>query len=117
MEKTFVNFTNHPSAQWSDRQRREALKYGNIQDIPFPDVDPLGDHDYIDGLADSCIRHILKFRPGAVLCQGEFCLAYQVIKRLQARGVLVLAACSERIADEIGGKKISSFVFRQFRDY
>ena len=55
MEKTFVNFTNHPSAQWSDRQRREALKYGNIQDIPFPDVDPLGDHDYIDGLADSCI--------------------------------------------------------------
>lgn len=114
---SFINFTNHPSALWDERQRAEALKYGTIRDIPFPAVEPLGDTAYIEKLASFYINAILELCPKAVLCQGEFCLAYHEIKGLQEKGILVLAACSERIVTETGGKKTATFIFRQFRRY
>lgn len=43
MEKAFVNFTNHPSEYWEEKQLKEALKYGKIYDLPFPAIDPWGD--------------------------------------------------------------------------
>ncbi len=46
-----VNFTNHPSSQWGERQLREAEKYGDIVDVPFPAVDPEEDEAYIGVLA------------------------------------------------------------------
>lgn len=93
------------------------MEYGEIVDIPFPPVDPRGDESYIDGLAGQCVRQILQYHPYAVLCQGEFCLAYQVITRLREEGIQVLAACSERIVKEEGQKKEIVFVFEQFRKY
>ena len=36
----FVNFTNHPSGSWGAAQRRAAQVYGEILDLPFPDVPP-----------------------------------------------------------------------------
>ena len=113
----FVNFSNHPSEKWDRNQREEALKYGMIQDIPFPAVDPDGDEAYIDRLAELCTAQIEGFSPRAVLCQGEFCLAYQVTARLKEKGILVLAACSERVVKEDGHKKEVSFTFRRFRRY
>lgn len=113
----FIDFTNHPSALWDERQRAEALKYGTIRDIPFPAVEPLGDSSYIEKLAVFYINAILELCPKAVLCQGEFCLAYHVIKGLQEKGIVVLAACSERIVTEVGGKKTATFIFRLFRRY
>ena len=32
----FVNFSNHPSSLWSENQRKEAEKYGEIVDLKFP---------------------------------------------------------------------------------
>lgn len=93
------------------------MEYGEIIDVPFPTVDPQGDEDYIDGLAERYLRRILQLHPYAVLCQGEFCLAYRVITRLHESGVIVLAACSERIVKEVGQKKEVMFVFSQFRRY
>ena len=115
--KIFVNFTNHPWKKWDERQTREALKYGTIQDIPFPSVKPQGSENYIDQLAKVYTKRILEAHPSAVLCQGEFCLCYQVVKNLQKEGILVLAACSERMVKEMGQKKEVSFVFRRFRSY
>lgn len=46
-----VSFTNHPSFQWGERQLREAEKYGDIVDIPFPAVDLEGDEAYSGILA------------------------------------------------------------------
>lgn len=113
----FVNFTNHPSDRWEKCQLQAALKYGEIVDVPFPNVNPIGNELYIRALAQESVEKIMDCKPDAVLCQGEFCLVYQVAARLMHRGVIVLAACSERIVREKGNKKETVFVFRQFRKF
>lgn len=117
MEGIFINFTNHPSSKWEVCQRKEAQKYGKILDIPFPAVDAEGDEEYIRKLAEGYVEQMIKLQPRAVLCQGEFTLAYQVITHLIAYGVTVLAACSERISKETGNQKEVIFVFSRFREY
>lgn len=117
IKEYFINFTNHPSDMWGEKQRKAAMEYGEIIDIPFPSVSPQGDENYIDRLARQYIQKILELRPRAVLCQGEFCLAYQVISKLRKKGIQVLAACSERIVKDAGQSKEVMFVFGQFRQY
>ena len=36
----FINYTNHPSASWGEKQMDEAKKYGEIVDMPFPNISP-----------------------------------------------------------------------------
>ena len=113
----FINFSNHPSDRWGEEQRAAALKYGEIVDIAFPEVDACGDEEYIQTLAVEYVDRIMSCEPAAVLCQGEFCLSFQVITKLKERGVTVLAACSERKVTIEGAKKIVIFEFEQFRRY
>ena len=113
----FVNFTNHPSTYWEETQLSHARAYGEIVDVPFPSVDPEGDEDYIAALAEDSVARIMKHQPKAVLCQGEFCLAYQVIEKLKASQVTVLAACSQRCVKEAGNRKEVFFCFVRFRKY
>lgn len=113
----FVNFTNHPSNQWDDNQIQAAHIYGEIVDVPFPEVDPMADEAYVAALTDACMEKIQKLCPNAVLCQGEFCLAYQVISRCKAMGIPVLAACSKRCVEEDGNRKTVTFSFVRFRRY
>lgn len=117
MGRYFVNFTNHPSAGWDEEQRREALAYGEILDLPFPPVDPQGDEVYIRRLSREYAEKILALHPKAVLCQGEFNVVYQVVNRLLEQGIPVLAGCSERMAEETDGRKVVTFQFRRFRKY
>ena len=116
-EAVFINFTNHPSGHWEEKQREQAEHYGRIVDVPFPDVDAAADEEYIITLANTYVAKIMEYQPHAVLCQGEFCLAYQVISKLKALDVPVLAACSERCVREIGNKKEVVFDFVRFRRY
>jgi len=118
----FINFTNHSSSNWSEVQISAAEKYGEIKDIPFPSVDPSDDGFYISNLADYYNSEIIKYKPTAVLCQGEMTLAFAVVTRLNLSGIVVLAACSSRVSKEITGidgktTKHSEFVFVQFRRY
>jgi hypothetical protein len=122
MATLFVNFTNHPSTGWSPEQLAAANVYGDIVDIPFPDVDPCGDEEYIQQLADEYLEKIGKQNPAAVLCQGEMTLAFAVAARLAKIGTTVLAACSKRMAiEEINkdGKvvKTAEYKFTRFRRY
>lgn len=117
MKKPFINFTNHSSDKWGSRQREEAEKYGEIIDIPFPAVSAQAKEKEIQDMAEKYIERIVWYDPAAVLCQGEFCLAYQVILGLRKRGIVVLAACSERYVEEIGDKREVRFIFEQFRAY
>ena len=117
MEKVFVNFTNHPSSDWGEKQTTEAEKYGKIHDIPFPQVDPMSTEQEIQQLGEQCYKEIMKYHPIAVLCQGEFTLAVYVINRLRQKNIKVLAACTKRIAVMEGNKKQSVFVFEKFREY
>lgn len=117
MEYTFVNFSNHPSDKWETKQRQSALAYGEIVDLPFPEVDAEADETRIEDMAAAYVGKILDLHPGAVLCQGEFCLAFQVASRLKAQGVTVLAACSRREVKVDGNRKETIFEFVRFRKY
>ena len=117
-----VNFTNHPSGFWEKAQREEALKYGEIVDVPFPHVNEFADTQEISRLSQKYIEKIVEMKPAAVVCQGEFCLSYQVIKQLKERNIKVMAACSKREAFETkieDGSIVKTAVFRfvQFREY
>ena len=103
---TFVNFSNHPSRGWSELQRNAAEEYGTIIDIPFP----------------AMTKKIIGVQPDAVMCMGEFVLCFKIVQKLKAKGICVLASCSERKAVEHMEKdgtirKESIFAFCRFREY
>lgn len=116
----FVNYSNHVSSNWSKGQIRAAEELGkDIVDIPFPNVPAdMGVMELAACSEEEC-KKIEKYCPDVVMCQGEFCMAYAVITRLKARGIKVVAACSERKVEEnLGtGKKKVEFEFVQFREY
>lgn len=116
--KRFVNFSNHPSANWSKEQTEAAERYGEICDYPFPSISATADEEEIAALADITAEKIMAMNPEAVMCQGEFTLTYAVICRLVRQDVPVLAACSERQVRELpDGKKEVVFRFEGFRKY
>ena len=69
---SFINFTNHPSSQWSESQILAAKSFGEIIDLPFPSVDPFCDEEEIEQLAKQYVDKITDNNPVAVLCQGEY---------------------------------------------
>ena len=117
----FLNFSNHASKNWSEEQSAAARKYGEIVDFPFPQVDSKASTEEVRKLAHHCVEQMIQMHPECVLCQGEFCLSYQVINELKQAGIKVVAACSDRKAEEIqidnATRKVSYFVFVQFREY
>ena len=121
-DSVFVNFSNHPSPRWSKEQLAAAETYGRVIDEPFPAVPADMDEAGVARLADEAAATILAKNPAAVLCQGEFTLAFAVTERLKAKGVTVLAASSDRVleteADENGEtRKLTVFRFTRFRKY
>ena len=119
-DAVFINFSNHPSSRWSQPQLSAAEKYGRVIDEPFPAVPADIDEAGVARLAGEATERILSQRPAAVLCQGEFTLAFAVTERLKAKGVTVLAASSDRVleteADENGGtRKVTVFRFTRYR--
>lgn len=119
----FINFSNHPSENWSEHQKKAALQLagGQILDMPSPLVSASADEAEILKLARRCADQICSFHPAAVMCQGEFGLTYQVVTLLKDRGIRVIYSCSERKATEQqtdkGTVKTLEFCFVRFRDY
>ncbi len=121
-DSVFINFSNHPSSRWSPEQLSAAEKYGRVIDEPFPAVPANLDERGVALLADEAVLRIMAHHPAAVLCQGEFTLAFAVVERLKAEGVTVLAASSDRVLmkeeDENGEtRKVTVFRFTRFRKY
>ncbi len=124
----FINFTNHPSDKWSEEQISVAEQsYGTIVDLPFPAVPTDADQAWISQEANAQIAKMDSLftnadsHKNAVLCQGEFTLAFAVITRLLERGIKVVSAVSERNAREIqvDGETRKEVIFRfaGFREY
>lgn len=117
----FLNFSNHPSAHWGKEQLAAAQQYGEVVDLAFPAVESEASTEQVHEQADGYVTKILQMKPDCVLCQGEFCLSYRVIDKLKEAGVKVVAACSNRETQEVTEngmtKRLSYFVFQQFREY
>lgn len=118
----FVNHTNHLSEKWSDEQRKAAEKYGEIVDFPFPNIGADWDENQVAELVEVNAKKIIALNPAAVLCQGEYSYTYAMINYLRKNNILVLAATSERMVEEIVAddgttQKILLFKFIRFRQF
>jgi hypothetical protein len=124
-----LNFSNHPSSKWSEKQRQTAIEqYGRIQDMAFPNVPPSASSDDIKKLAYEYIKQIRalanpqysgeKNQPFAIHIMGEMTLIYRIISFLKRSKITCLASTSERntVENEDGSKTIQ-FEFIQFREY
>ena len=119
----FINFSNHPSNNWSKKQKKTVSDQYNahIVDIVFPSVSASADEEEISALAEECVETICRYKPKAVMCQGEFGLTYQVVTLLKQKDILTVYSCSERKTIEKktdnGTVKTSEFCFVRFRKY
>ena len=117
-----INCTNHPFQVWNEAQREAAAQFGEVVDLPFPQIEPHSTTDELRRLTDSYAQRIEVQRPEAVLVAGEFTFAFMLVDRLLTDGVRVLATRSRRITQESlapdgTNRKSSIFVFECFQEY
>jgi CRISPR-associated protein Csx16 len=114
----FVNLTNHSSAAWEQTQTNAALALAErIEDIPFPAVSPDIGETEVKALAEGLVGQMPRTATHALI-QGEFTLTVELVRRLQARNIICLAATSTRDVEErADGRKVSTFRFVRFRAY
>ena len=117
-----VNFTNHPSHFWDEKQMRMGLQYGEIFDLPFPVVDEIRGEIYISELVEESLQTILQLRDKyniTVHIMGELCFTFSMVKRLQKLGIKCIASTTKRIVREEseGCKRDVVFKFERFREY
>lgn len=119
----FINVSNHSSEKWSQAQKAAALYYGEIVDIPFPNIDPRATLQDISHLVKEYAQKILEFfEAPVVMVQGEYTFTHRLVNCLQSYNITVVSACSERktvesVAEDGTVIKRSEFVFVQFRQY
>jgi len=116
-----INLSNHPSTKWSEAQTEAARQFGEVIDLPFPQVDPFGDEAYIAELADTYCSKVLTLaedNPVSVHLMGEMTFTHALALRLKAVGVGCLASTTERVVvEEAPDRKTAFFRFVRFRNY
>jgi hypothetical protein len=116
-----INLSNHPSHLWKEEQLEAASYYGEVVDVPFPDIDPEGDEVYIQKLCHEYIEKILQLsqeRNITVHVMGEMTFTHCLVRELLSKGIPCVASTSRRIVSDTGnGTKEVQFVFSQFREY
>ena len=122
MNITLINCSNHPSHLWGPSQREAASAFGEILDIPFPQVDPRMDEEEIRQLVEDYSARIEALGADAVLLAGEFTFLFMLVDKLLKDGENVICSCSKRETEEIlradgVSEKKSVFVFERFRKY
>ena len=120
-----INISNHSSVNWSSEQLAAARVYGKIVDVPFPNIDPAGDGEYIQSLCEGYLRKIDGIG-GDVACNvstvvvhimGEMTFTFAMVNALQSKGITCIASTTERVTKVENGVKTSEFRFVRFRKY
>lgn len=115
-----INFSNHPSDLWEEHQLTAARQFGEIVDVPFPDVSPTWTAEEIKSLADEYATILMKKCDSSTIVHvmGEMTFTFAVVSRLKAQGIVCVASTTERNAQITpNGQKLSDFQFVQFREY
>lgn len=105
---------------WEQEQLDAAAEYGSIRDIPFPDIDPSGDEQYIKEIADKASEEIFRLADThdiTVHIMGEQTFTFLMVDRLLSKGIKCIASTTCREAEISDGIKTSTFRFVQFRRY
>ena len=121
MKKLFINFSNHPSTQWSQEQLDAANKFGEIIDLPFPNIDEKLDTASIHRLAETYVKKINELtgnQPCTVHAMGEMTFTFYVVSRLKTFGYKCVASSTVRdVVFLPNGSKQVAFHFSRFREY
>ena len=117
----FINFSNHPSKNWSQEQLEAAKVYGEITDLPFPNVSPNASEKDLQSLTKQYVQKIAsigKDCQATVHVMGEMTFTFMVVEKLKAMGVKCIASTTERKTTyNSDGTKLSEFSFVKFREY
>lgn len=116
-----INLSNHPSADWNETQLAAAGKFGEIRDLPFPQIDPTLSPKQINELAAQYllqVQTIASPQEAVVHIMGELTFCVVLVDMLKGAGYICLASTAERKVKDLGdGKKEVTFDFVQFREY
>jgi len=119
-----INLSNHPSANWSQSQLAETVKYGQVFDLPFPAINPDAETNEVMQLAENFeakVRQLLTDKTNelnAVHIMGELTFCFALVARLQNAGITCIASTTSRITTDLpDGSKASRFDFVRFREY
>ncbi len=116
-----VNFSNHSSLYWDKTQREAAWEYGEIVDMPFPQITPNAPNEELQMLAQEYVQRIMSFAKSQIVTvhiMGEMTFTFIVVSRLKEKGIKCIASTTERKATyNSDGTKLSEFSFVQFREY
>ena len=137
----FYNISNHPSANWSDKQKKAAIKLAvfehrfpedmetdpatefSIKDIPFPEIPPKAGTETIASLLFDVLEQLPesgKTEEGGrwvVFAAGQFFANYLLVDELHRRGFCVVEATTTRnTVDLPDGKKQVCFDFCLWRE-
>ena len=116
-----LNLSNHPSTHWPPNQLKAANdQYGNIHDMPFPQINPEWSSDQVVQLAEQYYNDIRKLEPypSAIHLMGELTFTFALLQKLKSANFPCLASTTQRIIKfEQDGTKQSTFRFVRFRAY
>ena len=117
----FLNLSNHPSTNWSEEQLTAARIFGEIKDLPFPNIDESLDETGIEALTDDYLAQIKELsggEPCTVHIMGEMTFTYALVNKLKAEGYTCVASTSIRDVELLpDGSKQVRFHFCRFRKY
>ena len=117
----FINLSNHPSSSWTAEQLTAAEAFGELVDMPFPQVAPDATADDIKTLAEAQVEAIMKqaeTHTVTVHVMGEMSLIYRIVRMLSERGIRCVCSTSYRVVKDQGdGRRLVEFNFNSFRDY
>ena len=125
-----INLSNHPSENWSEKQKQAALvQYKEIVDLPFPQIAPEATIEDVLELAKKYAekaKGILGYtdvktfdtETNAVHIMGEMTFTHNVVRFLDENVIPCVASTTKRtVKEEAKGQKTSVFEFVQFRAY
>ncbi len=117
-----INCTNHPYEIWTKKLKEAAACYGEVVDLPFPQIDPRMTTAKLRELTREKADQIMAMHPEAVLLAGEYTFAFMLADRLLQDGVKVLCFSNRRQVTESRrpdgtNEKKSIFIFEAFGEY
>lgn len=120
----FINFSNHPSTFWSEHQKVEASRFGEIVDVQFPLVPPNASEKVIEELANEFTERITRISSTVspeevtIHAMGEMTLCFRIVNKLKQEGYTCVASTTRRVSrEQPNGEKTSLFTFVRFRQY
>lgn len=117
----FINLSNHPADKWSEAQREAARQYGELQEIPFPNVEPEADAKALKKIVEETLSQVKEAAEGktaTVHVMGEMTLTYELVSKLKEVGIRCVASTTKRdVTENADGTRTCKFNFVKFREY